>query len=333
MDTPKFDPKYYSLTKLLSRNKLMNFVIGNRGGGKSFAAKRWGINGWLKNRKQWFYIRRYNTEFEAIQNYFSDIEKFYPDHKFEASEGKFWIDGEVAGYYAPLSTSQNLKSNSYPDVDKIIYDEFIIIETSTKHYLKNEVMLFLDLYETIARMRDVTVLMISNAITVINPYFTYFHLLPRNGMKFLTVGECCVELYKGEAFTKEKKQTKFGKLIDGTRYGCYNIDNEFYNDNYSFIEKMPGGVVPWCSIVYIGQTYNVWYSPDKGYIYFNKKAVPSSCPKYCVTTQDHDPNYVLLKNLKRNPYFKDIRMCYEIGFVRFDTLDSKQTFYDIVGLI
>ena len=201
---------YYDLNKLLSHNKILNFVIGPRGGGKSFAAKKWAINGWLKNRKEFIYLRRYNTELLEIGNWFSDIASFYPEHEFAVEGGHFFIDGEVAGYYIALSTSQQKKSVSYPNVNKIIFDEFII-DKGRVTYLKEEVQMFLDFYETVARLReDVTALLIANAITVVNPYFTYFHIYPKSNSKFITKSEVCVEIYRNDDFMAKKKNTKFG---------------------------------------------------------------------------------------------------------------------------
>ena len=231
---------YYDLTKLLSFNKMLNMSIGARGLGKSYAAKRWAINGWLKNKKQFVYLRRYKTEFNNIKNYFSDIKDRYPEHEFSVGKGCFYIDGEVAGYYIGLSTSQNNKSNSYPDVDKIIFDEFII-DKGRVNYLRGEVQVFLDIIETIARTRDdVRVLMISNAISSINPYFMYFNIFPHSGDVFIQKEQIIVEINKNTDFVNFKKQTRFGQLIQDTKYGAYAIDNEFLRDNDSFIEKMSG---------------------------------------------------------------------------------------------
>lgn len=324
---------YYDLNKLLSHNKILNFVIGPRGGGKSFAAKKWAINGWLKNRKEFIYLRRYNTELMEIGNWFSDIASFYPEHEFAIEGGHFLIDGEVAGYYTALSTSQQKKSVSYPNVNKIIFDEFII-DKGRVTYLKEEVQMFLDFYETVARLReDVTALLIANAITVVNPYFTYFHIYPKSNSKFITKSEVCVEIYRNDDFMEKKKNTKFGRLIDGTRYGKYAIENEFYRDNMNFIEKMTGQTTPWCSIIYMGKRFGVWYGIETGFIYFNKKIPPDNRPVFALTTSDHEPNYLLIKKYSQNQRFKDIKLCYEMGTVRFDCLESKQVFYEFMQLI
>lgn len=328
----KFNDMYWSPDRLLSYNKLFNFVVGNRGGGKSFGAKRLAISRFLKTGQQFVYVRRYQNEFDDIRTYFSDIKDFYTDHEFDVRGGKFIIDGNVAGYYIPLSVSAKRKSSSYPLVWLIIFDEFII-DKGRINYLKEEVTLFLDLYETIARTRDVVALFISNSISSINPYFVYFKIVPKAGAKFLKGEEYVCELYKGEVFTDMKRETRFGKLISGSKYGDYAIENEFYRDNDSFIEKMSGDCIPWLSISYGGKLFSVWFGRDTGYVYFNKKKMPDNTPNYCILTDDHRPNYILVNAIKTHPTFKRIRYAFEISYVRFDSLESKAVFYEIMQFI
>ena len=322
---------YYDLNKLLSYNKFLNISIGARGRGKSYAAKRWCINGWIKNKEQFVYVRRYMTEFENINNYFSDIADIYPNHEFEVRNGCFYIDGAIAGYYMALSKSQQQKSNSYPQVKRIVFDEFII-DKGRITYLKNEVEVFLDIIETIARTRDdVRVLMISNAISSINPYFLHFGIFPHEGDRIICKEEIVVDIDKNQAFIDYKKQTKFGRLIADTSYGKYSIENEFLRDNKSFIEKMSGVSICWYGIKYEGQVYSIWYNQPSGYVFITKKDMPSSCELYAITTDDHKPNMVLLSRSKQ--VFKNLLTAYEYGSVRFDCLQSKAAFQNIIQLL
>lgn len=322
---------YYSLTKILSYNKLLSMSIGARGIGKSYAAKRWAINNWLKNKKQFVYVRRYKTEFNNIKNYFNDIKDRYPDHTFKVKKGCFYIDDEVAGYYLGLSTSQNNKSNSYNDVNIVIFDEFII-DKGRVNYLKGEVQLFLDLIETIGRTRDdIRILMLSNSISSINPYFLYFEIYPRFGDKFIHKDQLVVEINKNIDFINFKKQTKFGQLIDGTKYSKYAIENEFLRDDNSFIDKISGKSYCWYGLRYDDVVYSVWYNEPTGFVYMTKKSVPSSCSMYALTTADHKPNMIIIN--RSHAILKKLREYYEYGQMRFDCLQSKTAFYEIINLI
>lgn len=324
---------YYDLSRLLSYKKLVSIVIGNRGGGKSYAAKAWAIRGWIRNKKQFIYLRRFATEFEFITNWFSDIQHEFPEHEFMVKGGCFYIDDEIAGYYIPLSTSQKNKSTSYPDVDKIIFDEFII-DKGAYHYLKDEVTMLLDFCETVFRLRDDgRILLISNAITVANPYFLYFKLFPKHDTTFITRPQVVLEMYKSKDFIEAKKKTRFGQLIDGTKYGAYNMENEFYKDSNTFIEKKTGKCIPWLTVIFIGRKYSVWYGTETGWIYFTRGAAPDNRPTYALTTADHDVNMLLIKNIKSNHWFKSIKESYEMSYVRFDCIESKAAFYDIMQLL
>lgn len=319
---------YYDLGKLLSYNKLISISIGSRGRGKSYAAKKWAINGWLKNKKQFIYLRRYDTELKNISTYFSDISDIYPDHTFEVKSGCFYIDDEVAGFYFPLSTSQQKKSTSFPDVDKIIFDEFII-DSGKVTYLKGEVHLFLDIIETVGRMRDdLRILMISNAISSVNPYFLYFNIYPHDGDKMICKQQIAVHIDKNTDFINYKKQTRFGQLIADTNYGRYSIDNEFLRDNKTFIQKMTGRSIPWYGLKYNDVVYSVWYNESSGFVFITKKQVPDSCAVHAITTDDHTINMLLLD--RSNLIFKKLKEAYDYGQVRFDCLQSKSAFFEII---
>lgn len=333
MKKREFDPMYWSPDKLLSYNKLFNFVISNRGSGKSFACKRLVISRFLKTGEQFVYIRRYIKEFGLLKTFFNDIADFFPDHEFEVrgnDHGYFIIDGKVAGYFIALNKSEQLKSVAYPLVTTIIFEEFII-EQGSQSYLKNEVRVFLNLYETIARTRDVIVLFVANAITTLNPYFIFFNIYLRPNAKFTTGSEYCVERFKGEDYTKMKRETRFGRLITGTEYGNYAIENEFYGDSTSFIERMRGRCAPLVVVVYDGVEYTVWQGIESRMIYFNTKRAPESVRRVCVTVEDHRPDFLLIRSIKTDFWFKEILFAYEHSIVRFDSMKSREVFYNIMS--
>lgn len=323
---------YYDNATLLSYNRILSFVVGNRGGGKTFNATDWAIRDFLKNGKQFLYVRRYKTEFDKINQFFTHIKWKYPDVDFEVKGKKFLINGQVAGFAIALSTSQKEKSTAFPDVNKIIFDEFIITN-NTYHYLQNEVEVFLDLYETVARMRNVRALFIANAITMVNPYFVYFGIKFPKGSKFVKGSGWAAELYKNEEFVEKKKQTQFGQLIDKTPYGGYNIDNEFLRDNDQFIEKLTGKAIYWCTILYMGEYYGVWFQPAKGTVYINKNADQEHRLVFCFTTEDHQPNVLLIKGIKNLTMIKRLKDAYTMSLARFSDLQTKTAFYEYMKLL
>ena len=208
---------YYDPNKTLSKQRLFNFVIGARGCGKTYGAKRVAIQNFLRRGQQFVYLRRYETEMPAaeMRNFFDDIWYEFPDHEFKADRGLFRIDNEIAGWYFALSKATMLKSIPFPNVNLIIFDEFII-EVGVYHYLPNEVHTFLECYSTISRDRDITVLFLSNAITMTNPYFLYFKIGLEKGQTVKLTPFISLELIQNKHYEEHVKQTKFGQLIAET---------------------------------------------------------------------------------------------------------------------
>lgn len=324
---------YYNGNILLTYNALFNFVIGNRGAGKTYWFKKWAINDFLKNGNEFIYLRRYDTEFNEgkKERFFDDIASEFPDHSFKVKGYVAYIDDKVAGYFKALSKAKIEKSVPFPNVDKVGYDEFIL-DTGVYHYLKDEVMNFLEFYETVARLRDnVRVFFLSNAITLTNPYFLYFRIQPNKKRYQRIKDDIMVELVANESFIKEKKKTRFGKLIDGTKYGEYAIENSFLRDNDTFVEKKTGYCKFDFGLIYNGQKYGIWWDYKQGLYFVSKDVDPNNKFIFTLTMQDHTPNTQLIKGTKINMIECFIKY-YKLGRVRYESINLKNITYEIIRL-
>ena len=191
-------------------------------------------------------------------------------HLLTTKSNNFYCDGEICGYAMTLSTAQDLKGTSFAKVKTIIFDEFIIEEGQKKFYLQNEVMIFLNLIETIARMRDIKVFMLANPANIYtNPYFLYFDLsIPyNNDIKTFKDGLILLQYMKNEEYRQAKKETKFGKLVAGTSFEDYAINNKALNDNKYFIEKKQGSSKFSFAFIYNNETFGVWFDYSQGKIF------------------------------------------------------------------
>ena len=292
---------WYDKQQLLSHNKIMNMVLSNRGGGKTFNMTRWAIDDYKKNGSQCVWVRRYQTEIdEMLTNgkFFDAVREYYPNDELTIDGNFGYVNGDLAIYFIALSTSRQLKSNNYPFVNKIIFDEFII-DKGRVTYLKNEVEVFLDLYETIARMRDnVRAVLLANSITIVNPYFLFWNIKPNPNKRFTVKGQLCVELFTDAEFIEKKKNTRFGQLVSGTRYGNYAIENKWLLDNDTFVmDKTPESEFM-LGIKYCGIMYGFWADYKVGLIFVNRQYDPSSYSLYCLTKDDHEANLLLIKSLE-----------------------------------
>ena len=324
---------FYNIAGLLSQRCILNFVIGNRGGGKSYGGKQLVINRFKKRGSQFVWVRRYQTEIETLTDFFADIKEQYPDDELRVEGNTCYINGEPAGWLIALTTSQKLKSVSFPKVETIIFDEFII-DKGKLGYIKNEVQVFLELYETIARMRDnVTAIFFGNAISIVNPYFIYFGITPDLNKRFTKKGSVCIEFYFNEAFIKKKSETRFGQLISGTQYGEYNMLNKFLRDSDSFvIEKRPAGAnVKIQQFIIDGERFALWQDTRRGEWYIDNAYEPNfgtyrTWVVNPVDMLDSDKSHILLK--KNSVIIKRLREIIERGDLYFNNQATKQKFFE-----
>lgn len=319
---------YYDVNKTLSHNAIINIIIGPRGTGKTYALKKKAINDFVKKGKQFFCVRRFQSELDLItDNWFNDIVKngdnMGVDISFKA--GIFYFNDEIAGYAVPLSRSQYYKSTSFPNVDLIIFDEFII-DTSNAHYLRNEVKQLLDLYETVARTREgVKAFLLANSLSFVNPYTLYWGLtMPKHKNICKAVdGLVLCELVQDSEFTDFKKQTSFGKLIAGTDYERFSVQNEFILDNDTFIQKKTFGSKHLFAFTYMGKAYGLWVNYAEGLYFVSKDVDPSCTICYSVTMDDHSPNKLLLKRNDKGLFGKMLE-AYKMGTLRFESQAIKK---------
>jgi len=327
---------YYSPAPLLSQKCIFNYVIGNRGGGKSFAGKELGIKRFKKKGKQFIYLRRYQTELDAIEDYFADIRWKFPKDELTQKGDKLYINGEVAGYMIALTKTPSLKSNPFPLVTTIIFDEFII-DKGRLPYLKNEAQVLEEFYDTVDRSRDETVVLaFGNAISVVNPHFTYFNVFPDLNRRFTkdTVKSVCIEFYFNEDFIAKKKATRFGQSINQRDYGQYNLYNRFLRDSDSFIAKRPATANnKLYQFILDGSKFSLWQDIKQQCFYIDNSYEPNFgyYRTYVLNPnemEDSDTSHVLLK--KNNATMKRVKVWLERGDLYFNNQTTKQKFFEIL---
>lgn len=324
---------YYNYDRIVSYNALLNLLIGERGVGKTYGASKLVVKDFLKRKRQFVYLRRYKTELsKSIKKFFTELIKKeeFPDSTLEVKGNTFYINGEIAGYGMTLSTAQQLKSSNFSDVYYIIFDEFLI-ETGQGHYLKNEVFSFLGLIETIARMRDIKVFLLANAVTEINPYFLFFdlHLPYNNDIKLYKDGTILLQYMKNEAYREAKKQTRFGKLIANTEYEDYAVNNKFTDNNKCFIEKKTGNSKFIFSFIYKNSTFGIWVDYNNGKMYVSNDYLQNGLC-FATTTDDHSPNTLLYSIAKKYNSWNIFIQAFKQGNVYFENMKIKNISHEVL---
>lgn len=346
---------FWNIRRTLTHNALFNFILGNRGGGKSYGAKELGIDNFIKKKEQFGYIRRYKDDLKKpMEQYFEDIKEKYPDYEFKVSGDKFyirekpddekekWTDEDVAGYGFVLSTAANKKSISFPNITLLIFDEFLI-EKGNQRYLQNEPEKLLNLYETVARPGTnhprVIMFLLANAISITNPYFLYWDLkmpdkMDKNG-KYIwkhNSRPILVEDVRNEKFIDRKKNTEFGAIVAGTAYADYSIENKFLLDDEKFIEKKSKKARYFFTFIFHDRKYGVWIDSEEGKLWVSEDIDPSYLLVYTLTLKDHQPNTMFIKSIAKAGHFKTFIENYKIGNVYFENMNVKNITYEVIKM-
>lgn len=340
---------YYDLHNLLTRNAPWNFIIGARGLGKTFAAKRYGIKEYLKHGHEFIYLRRTDVEQHRKETFFKDIQEFFPSYEFRVNGEKGQLhkaswdekDWRTCCYFVALSQAGGLKSVAYPKVHLIIFDE---IFPDNLRFLSNEVNSFSEFYNTVDRWQDRTkVLFLSNAVQKANPYFAKYRLdigsqqQNQQQYKLYCGGFICLELADYGGFSAKVAKSKFGKFLeqyDGD-YADYAIRNKFRDESDTLLAPIPSdGELSYVLDTTDYARFGIWVSVSErdGHVsQYVSRRIPkdNNRPTYTL-----DPNHVDEKTWyvkKSDDIIRRLTTGYRLGKIRFDDSQVKADFGLIIG--
>lgn len=334
--------KYYDGTKLLSMldingNKPEIYMCTtNRTGGKTTYFGRLCINRFLDKGEKFGLLYRYNYELDDIvEKFYKDLGSlFFPNYTMTSkrrASGTFqelFLNDKSCGYGLSLNNADQIKkySHLFSDIQRMIFDEF---QSETNHYCERETKKFVSVHTSIARgqgkqVRYVPVYMLSNPVSIINPYYVEMEISSRlkDDTKFLRGDGFVLEQGYIESASIEQKNSGFNRAFSKNSYTAYSSECVYLNDNKAFVEKPAGKSKYLCTLRYKGSNFALREYTESGLIYCDDKADSSFLTRISVTTDDHNINYVMLK---RNDFFlSNLRYFFEHGCFRFKDMRCKE---------
>ena len=287
------------------------------------------------------YLRRYDNEIKALfgsnskaRDYFDDIKDEFPEHKLNSSSRQFFIDGEVFGFAKRLTEAQDLKSSTFSKVTTIIFDEYAI-EKNKRYYLPNEGMIIAGVLDSIIRNRsNIRIFFLMNAVEGVefSPLFTFFNLkLPyNNDIKLYKNNLILVQYMDNKEFRKERKETLIGKLMDGTRYEKYALENQVLDKNSDFIEKKTGSSKFSFAFIFNGKTLGVWNDFKNGRVYVSTDFISETNRIFALTLSDFTPNVMMITVLKKYQFWRSFIDNFNMGVVYFENQEVKHLTFEAI---
>ena len=342
--------KYYDGTRLLSMMDVngnkpeLYLCTTNRTGGKTTYFGRLLVNRFLKEGKKFCLLYRYNYELDdCANNFFKDIGSlFFPLHEMTSKSMSKGIYHELflldktyednipisCGYALSLNSADQLKKRShlFSDVTCILFDEF---QSETNHYCNDEVRKFQSIHTSLARgqgeqVKYLPVYMISNPVTIINPYYVALGISDRlnKNTHFLKGNGFVLEQGFNESASNALKSSAFNQAFsNNSDYLAYSSDASYLNDSETFIKKMEGNGTYLFTLKFEGKEYAVREYSKEGIVYVSDNVDSSFKYKIAVDLESHDINYVLLT--RYDEYISKLKMYFNHGCFRFKNQQCK----------
>lgn len=311
-----------------------HILVGGRGIGKTTSLLIKAVKNALKRGEQFMYVRRYKVETKKLKNLLDNIIGGVTTKSMgDSGSFSYWYKGKCLGYCIALTQQQSMKSNNFPLVTMIIFDEAILLRGGTYRYLQDEVLHFLELVSTIVRLRtNYKVFIVGNNADYLNPYFEYFKV-PRFENVYMDKdrGLYCEKCpTKAELATMEET-TPLYKLTMGTSYGEYHYNNALLTTREIPVIKKPTDCNLYFRMIFNSITLVFWlYEEDNDYhIWVESKdgMVGENTQKYIYNDV---PNYAFIKDFKQSNIFKLMRIIYWDERMCFDDEKTGQLINEIM---
>lgn len=340
--------EFYSGRKLMSmkdingNNPEIIMVTTNRSGGKTTFFNRWAVKRFLRYNEKFLLLYRFTYELSDVANkFFKDIGGlFFPGSVMTSksmSKGVYhelFIDNKPCGYATAINMADNVKklSHLFSDVQRILFDEF---QSETGKYCSKEVDKFQSIHLSVARgqgqfSRYVPVYMMSNPVTILNPYYMALGISARISYKdkFMRGEGWVLEQGFVDAASRSQKESAFNRAFQGSEMQAYANEAVYLNDSRNFIEKLSGENDYYLTIKYRGKYYAMRRFLKLGIAYIDDNPDMTYHTKIVTTTEDHEPNWIMLD--RYCDLIKLLKRWFSLGVMRFKNLECKEAFLSLL---
>lgn len=246
------------------------------------------------------------------------------------------IEKIVLGYAISLYDADDVKKYSamFSKVMRIGMEEFQI---ESGKYLKDETTKFQSVYYSISRgggqqSRNVDVFLLSNSISLLNPYYLYYGVgkrLKPDTRKLRGNGWVLIREFNESAAVAVQNNI-VNSSFKGTKYFEYASGQSQLIAVNSFIEKIEGNSKYLFTIFFDGRLYGVRILSKSKLMHISKKHDPSSIIRYVLCDSDIKDGYFLLR--KNSDVWKSMRNFYDNNKIRFEDEECKNLIFDILGI-
>lgn len=321
--------QYWSIFPILSKQAQYNIIFGERSNGKTYGTLEYCLTEYFKDGSEFAYIRRWDEDLvgKKGESLFNGLIKNGVIRKlskgkwntvvyksrayylaFIDDEGVIVSDVKPFAYAFALTQHEHYKSNSYPNIRNIIFDEFL----TRGIYLPDEFIIFQNVLSTLIRLRDdVKIFMLGNTVNKYSPYINEMGLTKMRDQKIGTIdvyeyGDTGlrVAVEYSDMPVKDKKSNVYfafnNPRLNMIKNGAWEIDiyPHYPRDEYSgikdkdikyiFFVEFEGSILQ-CNVIYKQVDINGKSKPTY-FLFIHQKTTPiKDDNRYLVYSQTANP--------------------------------------------
>ena len=324
---------HYSYREVLGYGAKWNFVLGDRGRGKSYGAKKL----LLGSEGTFMSLYRNVADLElAVHDWLEPMfrEGYQPEQFEWENVGKtggvnLLMNGLVKGYFRCLTQVNHIKQEWFPDdLNWMFFDEFIpMVYRKLGGVGMSEGECLRVIYKTIDHdtahsresrgLKPLRVILVANPFTWDNPILGYFHVLPNKPGIYRVGPDIVCEMLEPFEKKEQGKQTIDDFLGDGVNR------TQGWMDEDAFICKFPKGITPELS-VRVDDRYYGFYKLRNNAVWYCKSGKKHVCNRRYGSTKGLREDEMGLEISHRGKVPK--KQIFEMvinGLVRFEDMNTK----------
>ena len=343
---------YYTLDRIKTIKDLdgeepyIYIITTNKSAGKTTAVLLEGLKLWKesKGKKQMLLIYREKNEITSANLLFQDVLELYPEYGVEmttksCAEGLFYqlfLDGLPFGYAIAMFKYDKLKKYSpvFRNCEIAIFDE---IQLEDGRYLKDEPNKLLGVLMAVARgggkqSRPITLYMLGNTVSLMNPYFIKFGIYKRikPDTKFMRGKGWVAEFGVNESSQKVVSENPLFKAFRNDDYFKFGTRAKYMYNTDRFIVNPTGKSKYLFTYVQDGQEFAIRDYYEMGKIAFCRTVDKTYKFRICIKSTDHNESTVLVR--KNSYLIEAVRNAYEEGILVFSDLEAKNAALDLLAI-
>lgn len=359
--------KYYDWNKTINyynrkeRQAEFTAIIGGKGIGKTFGARKLVIERFLKHGERFCELCRYANQMESIETEYTEklqFKGFFKEYIFKTEKHAlyiarkpvpYWVEDskgetvekedkpewELCGYFDAMTKYVTMKQRSFVNVSTILIDEFILErETSYTRYLTNEYTIFMRCCSSIWREeendpRKLRCIMMANAVDFLNPYFAAWNITepPKKGYSWHRGKTLLIDMVDMDTVNIGSDDTLVKRMTIDDKDASMAYDNEFKNYDVEFIAQKTPEAMFHSELRYRNQALGIWR--DSRYYYVSRQ-IAEDKGRRILNFHIEDASLESKSFTVAALYPKILRNAYFSHRLRFEDATIKATFFEFL---